>query len=72
MKEVAIGNSNLKASAIALGVMRMLTLNSDDAASLLDTVHAQGVNFIDSADIYGSGKSEKVFGEALKKIRCEA
>ncbi len=67
MKEVAIGNSNLKASAIALGVMRMLKLNSDDAASLLDTVHDQGVNFIDSADIYGSGKSEEVFGEALKK-----
>ncbi|ANZ60079.1 aldo/keto reductase [Secundilactobacillus paracollinoides] len=67
MKEVAIGNSNLKTSAVALGIMRMLKLNSDEAASVLDTVHDHGVNFIDSADIYGSGQSEEVFGEALKK-----
>jgi predicted oxidoreductase len=67
MKNVALGNTSLKASAVALGIMRMASLNVDDAAKVLDTVADNGVNFIDSADIYGNGKSEEIFGQALKK-----
>lgn len=67
MKNVALGNTNLQASAVALGIMRMVSLNVDDAAKVLDTVTDKGVNFIDSADIYGSGKSEEIFGQALKQ-----
>lgn len=67
MKNVAIGNTNLEASAIALGIMRMVRLNVDDATNVLKTAVNAGVNFIDSADIYGVGKSEEIFGEALKK-----
>ncbi len=67
MKNVAIGNTNLEASAVALGIMRMVRLNVDDATNVLKTAVNAGVNFIDSADIYGVGKSEEIFGEALKK-----
>lgn len=67
MKNVALGNTSLQASAVALGIMRMASLNVDDAAKVLDTVADNGVNFIDSADIYGNGKSEEIFGQALKK-----
>ncbi|GAX00593.1 aldo/keto reductase [Secundilactobacillus silagei] len=67
MKNVAIGNTTLQASAVALGIMRMVSLNVDDAAKVLDTVTDKGVNFIDSANIYGGGKSETIFGQALKK-----
>ncbi len=67
MKNVALGNTNLQASAVALGIMRMVSLNVDDAAKVLDTVTDKGVNFIDSADIYGGGKSEEIFGQALKQ-----
>ena len=67
MKNVALGNTSLQASAVALGIMRMVSLNVDDAAKVLDTVTDKGVNFIDSADIYGGGKSEEIFGQALKK-----
>lgn len=67
MKTIKIGNSNLEASAVALGIMRMVRLNSDEAAKVLEEVVDKGVNFIDSSDIYGVGKSEEIFGEALKK-----
>lgn len=41
--------------------------SADDAAQIISTVYDRGVNFIDSADIYQDGKSERVFAEALKK-----
>lgn len=67
MKKIAIGNTNLEASAVALGIMRMVRLNVDDATKVVEEVVDKGVNFIDSADIYGVGKSEEIFGQALKK-----
>ncbi|MTV82334.1 aldo/keto reductase [Secundilactobacillus folii] len=67
MKTIKVGNSSLEASAVAFGVMRMVSLDVDQAAKVLQTVVDKGVNFIDSADIYGSGQSEKTFGQALKK-----
>lgn len=67
MKQVGIGNTNLVTSAVALGIMRMVRLNVDDATKVLDTVVDNGVSFIDSADIYGTGQSEEIFGEALKR-----
>ncbi|KRL41620.1 aldo keto reductase 2 family oxidoreductase [Liquorilactobacillus nagelii DSM 13675] len=67
MKTIQIGASQLKASAVALGIMRMVRLDTDAAANVLETVHDRGVNFIDSADIYGNGDSERIFGQALKQ-----
>jgi len=67
MKQLNLGNTHLKVSAVALGIMRMVRLNPTDAANILATVHDQGVNFIDSADIYGNGQSETTFGTALKQ-----
>ena len=67
MKQVKIGNTNWAASAVALGIMRMGTLSIKDATKTLQTAVDAGINFIDSADIYGNGKSEENFGEALKQ-----
>ena len=67
MKQRYIGESNWQASAIALGIMRMNSLTPEKAAKAIDTAYDSGINFIDSADIYGGGKSEEVFGEALKQ-----
>lgn len=67
MKTIQIGASQLKASVVALGIMRMVRLDTDAAANVLETVHDRGVNFIDSADIYGNGDSERIFGQALKQ-----
>ncbi|CAH0417825.1 aldo/keto reductase [Periweissella ghanensis] len=67
MREFKIGNTDFKASAVALGIMRMEALSADAAAKTLETAFDAGINFIDSADIYGNGASEKVFKEALAK-----
>lgn len=67
MKNIKIGNTNWEASAVALGIMRMNVLSTADATKTLETAVDAGINYIDSADIYGMGKSEEVFGAALKK-----
>lgn len=67
MKQLNIGQTNWQASNIALGIMRMNALTTDQAAKAIDTAYDCGINYIDSADIYGRGDSEKIFGAALKK-----
>ena len=67
MKSIKLGNTQYEASQVALGIMRMDALSVDDAAKVIETAHDAGINFIDSADIYGDNKSEEVFGKALKQ-----
>lgn len=69
MLQRKIGNSYWKTSAVALGNMRMAALTSTEAAGVLDTALENEINFIDSADMYGDGKSEVIFGEALKEAK---
>ncbi|MFD1125871.1 aldo/keto reductase family oxidoreductase [Lentilactobacillus raoultii] len=66
MKTVKIGGTHFEASAVALGIMRMAGMATADAAKTLKAAHEAGINYIDSADIYGEGGSEKTFKEALK------
>ncbi|QCZ49250.1 aldo/keto reductase [Levilactobacillus brevis] len=67
MKTIKLGNSQLEKSAVALGIMRMVRLDSQDATKVLEVIHDKGINFIDSADIYGNGDSERIFGKAFKQ-----
>ena len=66
MKTTKLGKTSLDIPAIALGVMRMGTRTPEEGAAAINAAYKAGVNFIDSADIYGRGNSEKVFGKALK------
>ena len=66
MRQIALGNGEITASQVALGIMRMGKKSVEDATTVLKTVYDQGVNFFDSADIYTDGESELVFGKALK------
>jgi len=68
MKEIKLGNSNLSASNIALGCMRMAALDVDAAMNVIKTSLENGINFFDHADIYGRGQSETIFGEAIKRL----
>ena len=65
MKTINIPNSRLTVSAVALGCMRIAKLPTQEAATLLNTALDAGINFFDHADIYGGGKSEEKFAEAL-------
>ena len=68
MKQIQLGQSNLKVSDIALGCMRMSNLEISEAAKVLDASIAGGINFFDHADIYGGGESEVVFSKAVKEL----
>ena len=68
MKKVKFGTTNLEASAIVAGCMRLSSLDEDKAVEYIENVLKNGVNFFDHADIYGNGASEEVFGKAIGKM----
>lgn len=71
MKQVKMGPSTLTVSAEALGIMRMNQKTTKEAVDAIQAAYDNGINFIDSADVYGNGKSETVFGEALKQTNIK-
>lgn len=67
MKKINIGNGKISASEISLGCMRISSLSEKEAVTLISTALDEGINFFDHADIYGGGKSEEVFAQAIKQ-----
>jgi aryl-alcohol dehydrogenase-like predicted oxidoreductase len=72
-----LGHSGLIVSAVALGTMqfgkKMNVGNLDQQATneMVKFALDQGINFIDTADVYSLGESETLLGNALKGIREE-
>lgn len=65
MKKIQLGTSDLMVSNIGLGCMSMNRLSAKEATAVVQNALDLGVNFFDHADIYGKGKSEEVFSEAV-------
>jgi len=65
-----LGRSGLTVSPICLGTM-MFGEQTDEkeARRIVDHAREAGVNFIDTADQYGRGKSEQIIGRAIAKDR---
>lgn len=66
MKKVNWGNTGLQVSAIVVGCMRLCGLDLAAATKHIEHAMEMGANFFDHADIYGAGKCEEIFGEAVK------
>ena len=47
--------------------MGEVIFDNDNAAAILNKAIDTGINFIDTADVYSDGESEKVVGRILKK-----
>ncbi len=60
MRYQNLGKGNLKVSALCLGTM-MFGDQTDqaEAASIVADAYANGVNYIDTADVYTKGASER-------------
>ena len=65
MKHIKIANCDLDASEISLGCMRISNMTKPEISTLIHTALDEGINFFDHADVYGGGKSEAKFAEAL-------
>lgn len=75
MKKQRIGNSELVASEIGLGCMGMSEwygpINDEESRATINSALDMGLNFFDTADVYGNGHNETLVGGALKNIRQE-
>src|SRR5499433_120740 len=73
MEHRVLGKSDLRVSAIGLGLMSMSgTYGRSDDEQSIRVIHAaldRGVNFLDSSDLYGWGHNEQLLKRALKGRR---
>ncbi len=65
-----LGRSGLVVSEICLGAMMFGDRTDErEAARIITHAHEQGVNFIDTADVYAHGRSEEIVGRAISARR---
>ncbi|MFC3884664.1 aldo/keto reductase [Bacillus songklensis] len=74
MEYITLKNSDLKVSRLCMGGCPMGGHGWGEVSenNLINAVHTaidQGVNFFDTADTYGLGKSEEVLGRSIKRNR---
>jgi predicted oxidoreductase len=65
MRTMKLGKSTLELPVIAVGCMRINSLDKTEAEQFVQTALEEGANFFDHADIYGGGSCEEIFAEAI-------
>ncbi len=75
MKQRKLGHSTLSTSALGLGCMGMSEFyagaSDDESLATLKLALDRGLNFLDTADMYGPFKNEELVGRAIKGRRDE-
>jgi aryl-alcohol dehydrogenase-like predicted oxidoreductase len=79
MRHHPLGRTGLFVSELCLGTMtfgggagiwgQIGNLQQSDAEQLIGQSLDAGINFIDTADVYGAGASEQITGQALKNLK---
>lgn len=66
MRTVELGSTGQRVSAIGLGANNFgWRLSGSESSEVIDAAADLGIDFIDTADIYSEGESERVIGRAL-------
>ncbi len=65
MRTINLGSSPLEVPVVAIGCMRINSLEKPEAERFVQTALEAGANFFDHADIYGSGTCEEIFADAI-------
>lgn len=65
MKKIVFGNSSLQVPNIAVGCMRINSIDSQKAEAFVQKSLELGANFFDHADVYGGGECERIFADAI-------
>jgi aryl-alcohol dehydrogenase-like predicted oxidoreductase len=73
MEHRTLGNSGTVVSAYALGTVTFgAEADQETSFDMLDRFRAAGGNFLDTADVYSAGASEKIIGQWLQSRPTEA
>ena len=68
MEYRSLGRTGVQVSALCLGCMNFGGKSTpEDSYAIIDTAIDAGINFLDTANVYGRGRSEEVTGEALAR-----
>ncbi|WP_112181241.1 aldo/keto reductase [Paraliobacillus zengyii] len=68
MKKNRLGNSDLYVSELGLGCMSLGT-NQQKATNIITEALDQGINYLDTADLYDKTENEAIVGKAIKGKR---
>ncbi|TLY08275.1 MAG: aldo/keto reductase [Thaumarchaeota archaeon] len=77
MKYRTLGKSSIKVSEIGFGAWTIgldwwgKKIDDDEAIKMLKRAYDLGINFYETADMYGKGKSERLMAQAFKGMRDE-
>ncbi|MEU8261486.1 aldo/keto reductase [Micromonospora sp. NPDC048999] len=72
MRYRVLGRTGIEVSVHCLGTMMFGFVGNpdhDDCARIIHTALDQGINFVDTADMYSAGESEQIVGKALRGRR---
>jgi len=73
MRKQKMGNSGLMASPLGLGCMGMSEwygpTNDKESRATIKLAFERGLNFFDTADVYGNGHNETLLGSAVREFR---
>ena len=76
MESRTLGRTGHAVSVIGLGCWQLGAdwgaVSEDDALAVLRTAVEQGVSFLDTADVYGDGRSEQLIGRLLAELGSDA
>jgi aryl-alcohol dehydrogenase-like predicted oxidoreductase len=77
MRYKKLGKTDIAVSEIGFGAWTIALdwwgkkIEEDEAKKMIKKAYDLGINFFETADMYGRGKSEKILGEVFKGMRNE-